>query len=240
MRAKGLMWLMVMGAACATTESIRESRREQLKSGERLLPRVPVSEPDGQELRFQIAELKLLIAKDRLEAGDREGADQARYEAGLLLDDLLEKAPGYARTPEVLTSRASVAILRERPDEAVIFLRRALERPGHSPENERYLRAQLPRALRLSGDCAGALALPVPEGWAGISTRFERAVCRRGTPELVCDELLAAVPGTDAPEPRVTHALRTELNQLAEADRAACVSRLPMPARTAISTPARP
>lgn len=230
-----LLTSMVLG--CATAESARDNRRDQLRSAQALLPKVPLDSADGVELRFQTAELKLLHALDLLETGDREGADQARYEAGLLLDELIQKAPSSPRLPEIVSSRASVAVLRARHEEAVPLLRRGLALPGQSPQNETFLRANLVRSLRLSGDCPGALAEPIPEGPVAASIRFERAACLRSTPEVACDELLATVRTGVTPEARLLRALRVELKSFAPAARTGCLERFPEPVRSAVDAP---
>jgi hypothetical protein len=226
----GLSVSLLVG--CATVESAREDRRDKLKTAERLLDKVPIAATDGVELRFQLAELKLLDAEDLEGTGQTEAADQRRYEAGLLLDELLAKAPSSPRIPEIATSRANVAVLRRRHQEAVVLVRRALELGGHDAQNLRFLQAALPRELRLAGDCAGALACPIPTGTAGQSTHLERAACLRDAPEQACDELLATL-GSDPPAPRLVRALRVALTSMSAP--ATCLERFPPEVRSSLS-----
>jgi hypothetical protein len=224
------LWLWVL-VGCATVESAREDRRDQVARAERLLDKVPMSSTAGVELRFQVAELKLLVAKDLEDTGQSDAADQRRYEAGVLLDELLAKAPSSPWIPEIATSRANVAVLRGRHEEAVVLVRRALELGGHSAQNLLFLQAALPRELRLAGDCSGALACPIPPGVAGQATRLERAACLRDAPDQACDELLAAV-GSEPPEPRLLRALRTAMKSMSSPS--TCVERFPPAVRTSL------
>lgn len=221
--------LMLAIVGCVTADSARNQRREQLRAAETLAKKVPLGTPDGVELRYQMVQLKLQLAVDQLEAGETEAADQTRYEAGLLLDELLAKAPASPRTATFVAWRASVAVLRARHDEAVPLLRRGLELGGLSPQYELFLLVNLPRSLRLSGDCAGTLALPIPLGRAAVQTRLERAHCLLPTPEAACEEVLAALGGeNDTPALSASRPARQQLDSLPPELRAACAERLPV------------
>lgn len=220
-------FLAVAGVfGCATPSEMRAS---QLRSFEKVLPRIPAGSPDWSEMRFQGAELHRDEAEERLRARDEDGARSHLVVAASFLDEVLERDPSYAKTGEAVTSRAAVAIKLERHAEAVRFLQRAVEL-GPPPGDVAFVRFNLPRELRLAGECALALAQPVPEGMVGDLVTLERAQCLAAEPARACDELVRVLSSSSKVRREAIRVGRQILTKAASADRDACLARVAEPA----------
>lgn len=205
--------------------SAREKRLANLDSAARVLPRVPVGSNDWAEMSFMLAILETEEADDLARERKAEAADRYRVDASRRLDEVVERAPTFARLNEVHVYRAVAAMRRERFDEAVGAFRKALAL-GIVAKDEAYVRASFPRALRLSGDCAGVLEQPHMYGVVAANVRLQRAHCFPDDRKARCDELVAGLD--EATDAGISRTFLREARGLAASLSDDCAAREPL------------